>query len=80
MGFPTQEMTAPCHPRYVGKFYWCDYWRQWDKVLGVNCIHWTVQRVDGDGEPLDPPREHCTPLHANRFADRPFEVRSSDLR
>ena len=27
-------------------------------------------------EPADPVRKHCTPLHANKFADMPFKVRS----
>ena len=69
-GFPPANKTAPAHRRYVGKFYYCAYWRMWDEVLDVDGgMWWTVRQV-GSSEV----RKHCTPMRADRFADAPFEV------
>jgi hypothetical protein len=73
-GFPPERLTAPTHGRYVGKYYYCDYWREWDLVTRVDGMYWYVRESDLNGNPTTPERRHCTPLWANRFADKPFEV------
>lgn len=72
MGFPSASNTAPLHKRYIGKYYYSSYWNKWDKILGFDKFYWVVQGI----EPTDPIRKHCTPLHANKFADMPFKVKS----
>ena len=68
-GYPPERKTAPLHRRYVGMFYYSDYFRKWDEVLGVTEREWIVREVGSDRV-----RRHCTPLWADRFADQPFEV------
>lgn len=68
------EVTIKPERRHVGMYYWCDYWRQWDKVLAVNVDGYKVRVVacDMQGNPLEEPREHCTGMSPAMFADRPF--------
>jgi hypothetical protein len=80
MGFPSERETAPLDRRYVGKFHYCAYWQQWDLITGFDRGMWLVREVNSDGIPIATERRHCTPLHANRFADKPFEVLAHQLR
>ena len=75
-GFPRPEHTAPCNQRYVGCYYYEAYWRQWCKVLTVSSWQFTVQCCDMDGDliPDAKVRTHCTPMHSNHFANKPFDV------
>lgn len=67
-GFPPEKLTAPAALRYIGCFYYCAYWKQWDEILDVSSTgEWTVREVG-----TDTIRKHRTPLWANRFADKPF--------
>lgn len=73
-GYPTTAAErAPLDKRYIGMFYYSDYWDKWDKVIGFKGNFWIVQGI----QPNDKVREHCTPLFANKFADKPFKVRPS---
>ena len=72
MSFPTVKNTAPLHQRYVGLYYYSTYWNKWDLVLAIRNGWWIVQGI-AKGEEV---RKHRTPLHADKFADKPFAVRS----
>jgi len=70
-GYPTKaSLRAPLDKRYIGLYYYSYYWDKWDKILGIKGNYWTVQGI----EPNDKVRQHCTPLFANQFADKPFKV------
>lgn len=71
-GFPQAQHTAPLHKRYIGKYYYSAYWNAWDEILGFDRFYWIVRDI----APGSAIRRHCTPLHANKFADLPFKVRS----
>lgn len=70
MSFPTPKNTAPLHRRYIGLYHYSDYFNTWDKILGIGRNYWIVQGTQ-DGEKV---RRHSTPLHADKFADKPFMV------
>lgn len=73
-GFASADNTAPFNSRYVGLFHYSTYWNKWDKILSIKGNRWTVQEVDLHGNPIGRVREHSTPMHANLFADKPFEA------
>ena len=69
----TRVLPSNRYGQVVGLFYWCDYWKFWDKVISTREFPWvTVQRVDMQGRPVEPERKHCTALRADRFAQFPF--------
>ena len=67
-------VIKPSH-HHEGLFYWCSYWRHWDKVLRTNVGGFQVEVVECDlnGEPVGSPRLHCTGMPPAMFADRPFQ-------
>ena len=76
-GFPSGKLQAIPNRRYIGMFYYCAYWRQWDQILDVQGEVWVVRKVANDkGQPTlnTPIRKHLTTLWANSFADHPFNV------
>lgn len=62
--------------RYIGSFHWNAYWGGWDKVVGVEGNQWVVQKVNMEGEPVNRPRKHMTPLDPGTFAVKPFDVKT----
>ena len=75
MSSPARNRTASAHKMYVGLYHYDGYFNSWDVVLGVRapCI-WIVQEVDIDGTPVGEVREHCSPMAAYLFAEKPFYV------
>lgn len=84
--FPSKGNTAPLADRYIGLYAYCGYWQHWDKIIGYKAgisgqrTFWIVQKVDLLGNPVDDIREHCTAMHADMFADRPFVPTYEQLR
>lgn len=75
-GISHDVISANGDSRYVGLYHWCGYWAQWDKIIAVDGMWWTVQGVDLNGVPLPNEagriRKHCTAMEARHFADHPF--------
>jgi len=67
---------VPPNRRYKGSYHWNAYWGHWDKVLDVQDEQWVVQKVNLEGEPVNRPRKHSTPLDPGTFAIKPFDVKS----
>ena len=70
------EVQITPSQRHVGKYYWCNYWHHWDKVLRVNVYGYMVEVVQCNdaGQPVAPPRTHCTGMGPAMFADKPFKI------
>jgi len=70
---------------YIGLYVYNDYWQTWANVLGFGKTDegrrwgWIVQEVDLDGNPIGEVRQHCTPVWACFFADKPFNPTYKDI-
>lgn len=71
------ETRVSANPRYIGSYHWSAYWGQWDKILEVDGIWWVVAKCDLEGNLINKPRRHCTPLEASKFAVKPFDVKGA---
>lgn len=79
-GFPPNNLVAPADHRYKNKYYWDVARDQWLLIVDCKQDHgintWAVQAVDKfDGCPVGHVERFTTDLWANRFADRPFDLR-----
>lgn len=79
---PRSTMPHLCHEiaipsrRYIGKYYWSNYFGHWDKVVNVDeeTNEWQVAKTDRYGHVIEKPRWHSSTLSAMCFADRPFSI------
>lgn len=73
-------MKGTPSPHHVGMYYYCSYWRIWDKLLGIDDTgRVTVVECDMDGNPVAEPRKHRTAMELRYFAAKPFKVTPKDL-
>lgn len=74
--YDRSPVTIKASTRHIGMYYWCNYWRHWDKVLRVDVDGYQVEVVkcDESGNPIDTPRLHCTGMDPAMFADKPFSI------
>jgi hypothetical protein len=69
------EIAIPSR-RYIGKYYWSNYFGHWDKVVDVDeqDKRWQMAKTDRSGHVIEKPRWHNSNVSAMCFADRPFII------
>ena len=81
VGFPPPNLVAVADKRYVNRYHYNAATDEWMLIVDAQLIdgisHWAMRLADPeDGRPIGQVQKHTLDIWANRFADRPFDVRA----